>query len=51
MTGSAAALLALEPLTDVTPEYVGQLQLAKDYDVRPMYVLRAIADSSTPFGS
>ena len=40
MTGSAAALLALEPLTDVTPEYVGQLQLAKDYDVRPMYVLR-----------
>lgn len=39
-TGSAAALLALEPLPDVTPEYVGQLQLAKDYDVRPMYVLR-----------
>ena len=40
MTASAAALLALEPLADVTPEYVGQLQLAKDYDVRPMYVLR-----------
>ncbi len=40
MTGSAAALLALEPLPAVTPEYVGQLQLAKDYDVRPMYVLR-----------
>jgi len=40
MTGSAAALLALEPLAAVTPEYVGQLQLAKDYDVRPMYVLR-----------
>jgi tetratricopeptide (TPR) repeat protein len=40
MTGSAAALLALEPLPDITPEYVGQLQLAKDYDVRPMYVLR-----------
>lgn len=39
-TGSAAALLALEPLPDVTPEYVGQLQLAKDYEVRPMYVLR-----------
>jgi hypothetical protein len=40
MTASAAALLALEPLADVTPEYVGQLQLAKDYDIRPMYVLR-----------
>jgi class 3 adenylate cyclase len=40
MTGSSAALLALEPLADVTPEYVGQLQLAKDYDVLPMYVLR-----------
>lgn len=40
MTGSAAALLALEPLSDVTPEYVGQLELAKGYDVRPMYVLR-----------
>jgi class 3 adenylate cyclase len=40
MTGSAAALLALEPLDDVTPEYVGQLQLAKGYDVRRMYVLR-----------
>ena len=40
MTASAAALLALEPLADVAPEYVGQLQLAKDYDVRPMYVLR-----------
>jgi tetratricopeptide (TPR) repeat protein len=40
MTGSAAALLALDPLPDITPEYVGQLQLAKDYDVRPMYVLR-----------
>jgi len=40
MTGSSAALLALEPLADVTPEYVGKLQLAKDYDVLPMYVLR-----------
>jgi class 3 adenylate cyclase len=40
MTGSAAALLALEPIPDITPEYVGRLQLAKDYDVRPMYVLR-----------
>jgi hypothetical protein len=40
MTGSSAALLALEPLEEVTPEYVGQLQLAKDYDVLPMYVLR-----------
>ena len=40
MTGSAAALLALEPLPDVTPEYVGQLELEKGYDVRPMYVLR-----------
>jgi len=40
MTGSSAALLALEPLPNVTPEYVGQLRLAKDYDVLPMYVLR-----------
>jgi class 3 adenylate cyclase len=47
MTGSAAALLALEPIADVTPEYVGRLQLAKDYDVRPMYVLRHWAAPST----
>jgi adenylate cyclase len=46
MTGSAAALLALDPLPDVTPEYVGQLQLAKDYDVRRMYVLRRWAAPS-----
>jgi len=49
MTGSAAALLALEPIAGVTPEYVGRLQLAKDYDVRPMYVLRHWA-APTPDG-
>lgn len=46
MTGSAAALLALHPLPDITPEYVGQLELAKDYDVRPMCVLRRWAAPS-----
>ena len=48
MTGSAAALLALEPLEDVTPEYVGQLQLAKGYDVRRTYVLRRQTRESRP---
>ena len=39
MTASSAALLALDPVPGMTPEYVGHIATAKDFGVFPMYVL------------
>jgi hypothetical protein len=39
MTASSAALLALDPVAGMTPEYVGHIATAKDFGVFPMYVL------------
>ena len=50
LTASSAALLALEPLPAISAEYVGRLQLAKEYDVLPMYVLRHVGGASEHFG-
>jgi hypothetical protein len=40
VTASFAALLALEPDCGVTPEYVGHLTTAKDFETTAMYLLR-----------
>jgi hypothetical protein len=40
VTASFAALLALEPTCGVTPEYVGHLTTAKDFETTAMYLLR-----------
>ena len=39
MTASSAALLALDPVPDMTPEYVGHFATAKEFGVFPVYVL------------
>ena len=39
MTASSAALLALDPVPGMIPEYVGHIATAKDFGVFPMYVL------------
>ena len=39
MTASSAALLALDPVPEMTPEYVGHFATAKEFGVFPMYVL------------
>ncbi|NNF08757.1 MAG: adenylate/guanylate cyclase domain-containing protein [Acidimicrobiia bacterium] len=39
MTASSAALLALDPVPGMTPEYVGHFATAKEFGVFPMYVL------------
>ncbi|MDH3538452.1 MAG: TRAFs-binding domain-containing protein [Acidimicrobiia bacterium] len=39
MTASSAALLALDPVPDMAPEYVGHFATAKEFGVFPMYVL------------
>ncbi len=40
MTASSAALLALDPVPGMIPEYVGHIDTAKDYGAFPMYVLK-----------
>lgn len=40
VTSAVAALLRLDPSADVTPEYVGRITTAKDFETIPMYVLR-----------
>ncbi|HKB56233.1 MAG TPA: adenylate/guanylate cyclase domain-containing protein [Lacunisphaera sp.] len=40
VTAAFAALLRLEPECGVTPEYVGHLTTAKDFETTPMYLLR-----------
>ncbi len=39
VTGEFAALLALHPDTGVTPEYVGTITTARDFETIPVYVL------------
>jgi adenylate cyclase len=39
-TNALAALLRLDPDAGVTPEYVGRVTTAKDFETIPMYVLR-----------
>ena len=40
VTAAFAALLRLEPDCGVTPEYVGHLTTAKNFEITPMYLLR-----------
>jgi len=40
VTAAFAALLRLEPECGVTPEYVGHLTTAKNFETTPMYLLR-----------
>jgi hypothetical protein len=40
VTAAFAALLRLEPASGVTPEYVGHLTTAKNFETTPMYLLR-----------
>jgi hypothetical protein len=40
VTSAFAALLRLEPACGVTPEYVGHLTTAKNFETTPMYLLR-----------
>jgi adenylate cyclase len=40
VTAAFAALLRLQPDCGVTPEYVGHLTTAKNFEVTPMYLLR-----------
>lgn len=40
VTAAFAALLRLDPACGVTPEYVGHLSTAKNFETTPMYLLR-----------
>ena len=45
-TSAFAALLALDPAANVTPEYVGHVTTAKDFETIPMYVLKPRSTTS-----
>jgi class 3 adenylate cyclase len=49
VTAAFAALLRLEPACGVTPEYVGHLTTAKNFETTPMYLLRRTDPSRTTF--
>ena len=46
VTAAFAALLRLEPDCGVTPEYVGHLSTAKNFETTPMYLLRRHATAN-----
>ena len=46
-TSAFAALLALDRAANVTPEYVGHVTTAKDFETIPMYVLKPRSTTST----
>jgi hypothetical protein len=48
VTAAFAALLRLEPECGVTPEYVGHLTTAKNFETTPMYLLRRKAAGKIP---
>jgi hypothetical protein len=49
VTAAFAALLRLEPACGVTPEYVGHLTTAKNFETTPMYLLRRTDPSRATF--
>ncbi|MES1195248.1 MAG: adenylate/guanylate cyclase domain-containing protein, partial [Opitutus sp.] len=49
VTAAFAALLRLEPACGVTPEYVGHLTTAKNFETTPMYLLRRTDPARTTF--
>ncbi|MSU47053.1 MAG: adenylate/guanylate cyclase domain-containing protein [Lacunisphaera sp.] len=48
VTAAFAALLRLEPNCGVSPEYVGHLTTAKNFEITPMYLLRRQGAANRP---